>query len=243
VFATLLHCDATVAALLHLASIQASKRYTGNWTLVTFVQQLHDLLQKYSHPVLSTIQSVLMPLVEQLSPFLSLALERISSSLSSEASLLIHMRGAAGTLLEALLAGLLWSWCTLAFTPCHDQSRQTPCGFIVLDNAHVVLGHANSMLSGQIQELLCRGGTCLLIDERPDLLNEQLISNANAILVTACQSTQVYRHIANQLALSQADLLRMQRLRNNEAIISMPQQNTVLIDILQLIQPAHGKNS
>ncbi len=231
VLATLLHFDASSAALLHLVSIQVSEQYTSDWTLATFVQHLHDFLQKHNQSALNNIRCLLMPLTELLSPWLSLALDRISSSLSSETSLLIHLTGATGTLSESLLAGLLWSWCTLAFAPCHNQSQQIPRGFFALDSAHVVLGHTSSTLSRQISELLRHGGTCLLIDERPDLLNEQLISNASAILVTACQSAQVYRHIANQLALSHADMLRMQRLSNNEAIISVPQQNTLLIDL------------
>jgi hypothetical protein len=231
VLATLLHCDASSATLLHLVSIQVSEQYTSDWTLATFLQHFHDFLQQHNQPVLNTIQCILMPMTELLSPWLSLALDRISSSLSSETSLLLHLTGATGTLLESLLAGLLWSWCILAFAPCHNQSQQTLRGFIALDSAHAVLGHTSSTLSRQILELLHHGGTCLLIDERPDLLNEQLISNASTILVTASQSAQVYRHMTNQLALSHTDLLRMQRLRHNEAILSVPQQNTVLIDL------------
>jgi hypothetical protein len=230
--ATLLHFDAFSTALLHLASVQVSEQYTSDWTLATFVQHLYDFLQQNNLPALDNIRYILVPLAELLAPWLSLALDRISSSLSSETSLLIHLIGATGTISESLLAGLLWSWCALAFSLCHNQSQQTPRGFIALDSAHVVLGHTSNIFSRQILELLRHGGTSLLIDDRSDLLNEQLMSNASSILVTACQNTQLYGHIASQLALSHTEVLRMQRLRNNEAILSIPRQKVVLVDLL-----------
>ncbi len=138
---------------------------------------------------------------------------------------------------RALLYGCLWAWYTLAFTA-RPAAQQGIRGLVGIEDARPLFatltekGAASSPATTELaQSLAQRGAATVLIDDRPDQLDESVTSRAGAIIVTRSANERAMEKAATIIGASPRERIRLRRLQADEAIIALPGQPLTLITV------------
>jgi len=138
---------------------------------------------------------------------------------------------------RASLSGCLWAWFSLAFSTIPD-AKQIVRGIVGLEEAHTIFvasadraTTAPSATTSLAHNLAQRGICTVSIDDRPDLIDENAIGRAGALILTRITNEIAMEKAAAIIGASSRERKRIRLLNEEEAIIAVPGQHSVLINI------------
>ncbi len=144
-----------------------------------------------------------------------------SASWSHHPSFILSTNWPSSDTTNSFLQACLWNWYSLVFATL-STAPAVPRGLLSLEKAHTLFGKSvvgqTAMHQLIQQNRACRVGT-LLIDDRPDLLDETILQDASLTLVTRQNHPTAQECTAAFLSLSTRQRNRMARLQPNECLI------------------------
>ncbi|HZO71764.1 MAG TPA: hypothetical protein VFB60_06140 [Ktedonobacteraceae bacterium] len=134
-------------------------------------------------------------------------------------------------LTNMLLYGSLWVWYSLALSamPAVTSSLR---GIVAVEDAHVLFRNTSSWqtaLASLIQANAQKGVATLLIDDRPELLANEITNNASASIITGIKTRTAQDAVSTIIGASANQRARLTCLRSGEAIVKL--QNMAAIQI------------
>jgi hypothetical protein len=131
------------------------------------------------------------------------------------------------------MRGCLWSWFSLALAAA-PAANANPRGLLSLEEAHLFFGCKTSQMNGPTMGQLVQQNTAnrvgtLLIDDRPDLLDEEILQRALLILVAQQNHPAAVERTATFLGLSSRQHTRMAHLQNTEILVTSGHSNPFLV--------------
>lgn len=150
--------------------------------------------------------------------------------------IVIELGLVGGHIGQAFLRGCLWAWFSLALTT--RGITHGIRGIVAVEDAHAIFSmqsdtstvFATSVVS-LAQAVACTGVGTLLIDNRPDLLCGEVISEAGATIVTSIRNQSAQEKAAQLIGASPRERERMRHLSREEAIVLVPGTSPVLITV------------
>jgi hypothetical protein len=153
---------------------------------------------------------------------------------------------------SAMLRGCIWAWLTLALTSA-PAITQTTRGIVVLQDAHTLFGSVADRSSSSsvsisplvtptlplvmqpiaalAQNITRAGVGTMLVDDRPDLLDVEVISKACMTILTSNANMLAQDHAAALIGASPRQRIRMHRLNPMEAVVAMRGSIPMLIGL------------
>jgi hypothetical protein len=117
------------------------------------------------------------------------------------------------------MRGCLWSWFSLALAA-GPTAKNALSGLLSLEEAHLFFGDQSTSQMGQIlQEHSSNGIGTLLIDDRPDLLSEEVFQRTSLTMLVQQNYPAALERTATFLGLSGRQRTRIAHLQNNEILI------------------------
>jgi hypothetical protein len=131
------------------------------------------------------------------------------------------------------MRGCLWSWFSLALAAA-PAANANPRGLLSLEEAHLFFGCKTSQMNGPTMGQLVQQNTAnrvgtLLIDDRPDLLDEEILQRALLILIAQQNHPAAVERTATFLGLSSRQHTRMAHLQNTEILVTSGHSNPFLV--------------
>jgi hypothetical protein len=243
---TVFHLDQATSLVLRQALYEAYQ--TAGWTALErgkalspkdLAQQIEQTAQQRSLPgeMANKLQiSCALPLrdLEITAGTLFEEAEHLGWSLNGGAMISTGWLGSDTS--NIFMRGCLWSWFSLALATipvAHDYPR----GLLSLEGAHLLVGQptvsqrGNATMSQFIQQNISNKIGTLLIDDRPDLLDEAILQRALLTLVAHQSHPTALERTATFLGLSNRQRVRMAHLQNDEILIT-PRGSTTLLAAL-----------
>lgn len=243
VLAAVYQLDSSAAIVLRKALMEAYAQVSGQGPLPTtlslsaLVTALDKALQ-HIDPPLNLQRAIrtrcLLPLQD-----LALSTEGLFTTQSENQndwhkSTIIEIGWVGSDINRAVLSGCLWAWFSLAFSTA-TASKQMVHGIIGLEEAHTIFAAPTEKVASATTALahsLAQRGICtLLIDDRPDLLDENATGRAGALILTRITNELAMEKAAAIIGASPRERKRIRLLNEEEAIIALPGNPSVLINI------------
>jgi hypothetical protein len=141
---------------------------------------------------------------------------------------------------SAMLRGCIWAWFALALTSAPVTAQATR-GFVVLIDAHTLFAsvtdrsHSSTVPVSPIATLarsIARNGVgTLFIDDRPDLLDEEVTNKAGMIILTSNANRVAQEHAAALIGASPRQRVRMHHLNPMEMVVAVRGSTPMLIGL------------
>ncbi len=208
---------------------------TGRMILLTEVAERVESISQQSY-VPSEVAAELrtrcaLPLRDMAATAVRVLAVPYTTTFSLARPLVIETGWVGSDLSRSLLRASLWLWYTLALTvepPASGAQR----GVVVLEEAHTLFGTPDS--EGTISTLapLVSGSSgTLLVDDRPDLLEMDIVSKAALTVLTRLANAESLERVATVMGASARQLGRMVRLGAAEAAISLRGAAPVMVSL------------
>jgi hypothetical protein len=137
-----------------------------------------------------------------------------------------------------VIQGCLWIWLTLALASKQTQSGSEMRGIVALEDAHSLFApigeqkQAESIPSPLIPLILtlARSGIgTILIDQRPDLFDQELTSKAGVTILTKSGINKAQKRAVELIDASARQIARISKLQDKEAVIAIHNSEPVLV--------------
>jgi hypothetical protein len=208
---------------------------TGRMILLTELAERVEAISQQSY-VPSEVAAKLrthcaLPLRDMAATAVKVLAVPYASTFSLARPLVVETGWVGSDLSRSLLRACLWLWYTLALA---KGSRASPVtrGVVGLEEARTLFGTPDA--EGTISALapLVSGGTgTLLVDDRPDLLEMDIVSKAALTVLTRLANAESLERVAIIMGVSPRQQGRMVRLRTAEAVISLRGAAPVMVSL------------
>jgi hypothetical protein len=137
-----------------------------------------------------------------------------------------------------VMQGCLWTWLTLALASKRTTAGSGLGGIVALEDMHSLFAPTGeqkqaesipSPLSPFVLTLARSGIGTVLIDQRPDRFDQELVSKAGVVIVTKNGINKAQKHATDLLHVSKRQNARISKLQAEEAIITVQGSEPVLV--------------
>jgi hypothetical protein len=143
---------------------------------------------------------------------------------------------------STLLRGCIWAWCSLALTQASATTQPT-CGFVALMDAHTLFSSVRerssspalptfvSPITALAQNIARMGVGTMCIDDRPDLLDVEVINKAGITILASNANRTAQEYAATMIGASPRQRIRMNRMNPLEVVVSVRGSIPMLIGL------------
>jgi len=134
-----------------------------------------------------------------------------------------------------VIQGCLWAWFALAFSVQTTSTEPGPRGIIAIEDAHALFGNylptTQLPTSTLAHMFMYKGVGTILIDDRPDILDQGITSKSGTTILTQNSNEAAIEKAAALVGISERGKLRIRHLTQKEALVAQPGVPPTLISL------------